>query len=155
EQDEEAKTLQNRKDSAIHHLIRLLAAPGKEIGVEEFFPPPPDAVHSHSPTYDSDDANDEQAISEKARRAQQLAEKIKEAREELEPAKAAEMQKECHALMDEVAAEKAARKRGRKKKCGPRSPIEKINNNMSMAMSRLRDRFRENGLPKLADHLGQ
>jgi hypothetical protein len=151
EKDEKPRTFQDRHDSALRHCARLLASPHKKLIPEEFFPPPPGG--GRLPSYGRDADSDDQAMSEYEKDLRRMASEIKEAKDAHDHETADRLGEEFKALATRVESEKAARKLGHKKLCGTESPREKADHTLDVALRRLKDRFREKGLPKLADHL--
>jgi hypothetical protein len=151
EEDQEPKTFQDRKDSALRHLTRLMAAPRRKHGVEAFFPPPPGG--SPLPSYGRDADSDETAMRAYEAKLWQLAKEIKEAEHDQDAHTAGRLREEFKALTNHVNSEKPARKIGRRKQSGAKSPREKAGHALNTALRRLYERFREAGLPNLAGHL--
>jgi hypothetical protein len=82
-----------------------------------------------------------------------LAQEIKEARDAHDRETAAKLQKEFIVLTNHLKVENSSRKRGHKKKCGPISPGERADQAIRVGLTKLEKRFRQKGLPTLADHL--
>jgi hypothetical protein len=151
EEDDKPGTFTDRPDSALRHCARLLAAPRTKFVVEDFYPPPPGA--GPLPSYGRDADSDDQAMREYEKDLRRLETEIREAKDAHDYETAERLGEEFKALADRVKSEKDARKLGHKKLCGTKSPREKADHTLDVALRRLKDRFREKGLPKLADHL--
>jgi hypothetical protein len=82
-----------------------------------------------------------------------LVQEIKDASDARDTETVTKLREEFERLTEHVETEKAARKHGHKKKCGPPSPAEKADQALRVGLERLKKRFREKALPKLADHL--
>jgi hypothetical protein len=82
-----------------------------------------------------------------------LVQEIKEASDARDTETVTKLREEFERLTEHVQTEKTARKHGHKKKCGTPSPAEKADQALRVGLKRLKKRFREKGLPKLADHL--
>jgi hypothetical protein len=151
EEDNEAGDFPDRQDSALRHLARLLAEPHRRFGAEHFYPPPPGTALL--PHLGRDASSDDQAMKEYQQKLKRLAEEIKEAADAHDTETAARLREEFEALTQHLDGEKGARKRGHKKRCGTPSPKEKADQALRVGLGRVTERFREKGLPKLADHL--
>jgi hypothetical protein len=144
-------TFPDRADSVLRHLARLLAEPNRRFSAVDFYPPP--AGKAPLPFLGHDESSDSQAMQEYERELRHLAQEIKDARDAHDAEMADKLRKQFDDLSQRVQAEKSARKRGHKKRCGAPSSIEKANQTLRMGFNRLYERFRKKGLEKLADHL--
>ncbi len=151
EENAEASTFGDRSGSVFRHLARLLAEPNRRFQALEFYPPPPGAVPL--PDYGRDASADDRALKEAERKLNQLAQEIKEADDAHDTETAERLKKEFNDLMKHVVVEKGARRRGHKKQCGSTSPKGKADQALRVGLERAKKRFREKGMPKLADHL--
>lgn len=148
---EENGKFQDRSDSSLRHLARLLSEPHRRIQAIDFFHTP--SGSSPLPYLGRDDSTDHQAAEDYEQELRKLVKEIKEAEDYGDMATAAKCRKEFDSLTEHLESEKAARKRGHKKKCGTRSPREKADQALRVGLSRLKEKLRRKGLPKLADHL--
>jgi hypothetical protein len=141
----------DRQDSVFRHLARLLAEPNRRFPALEFYPPPPGAAPL--PHTGRDDASDSEAMRAYDKDMRKLAYEIKEAKDANDHEAAARLKQKFDDLAEHVGREKAARKRGHKRKCGTPSPDEKADQALRVGLERLKDRFRDKGMPNLANHL--
>jgi hypothetical protein len=148
---DEAGDFQDRQGSPLHHLARLLAEPNRRFAALEFYPPPKGTAPL--PHLGRDDSSDDQALKEGEEELLRLAREIKEADDAHDTETAAKLREKFDRLTEHVESEKAARKRGHRRKCGTPSPGEKADQALRVGLEKLKGRFRTKGLPKLADHL--
>jgi hypothetical protein len=141
----------DRADSALRHLARLLAEPHQRFFALEFYPKPPGA--SPLPYQGRDIAIDDQAWGEYEGEMRRLVREIQEADDAHDSQTADRLRREFDALGDHLGGQAGPRRRGRKRKCGYMSSPEKADQALRVAIDRTTRRFREKGLPKLADHL--
>jgi hypothetical protein len=144
-------TFQHRADSVLRHLARLLAEPNRRFSAVDFYPPP--AGEAPMQYMGRDESSDSQAMQEYKKELSRLVQEIKAATDAHDAETAEELRKQFNELSKHVKAEKSARKRGHKKRCGIPSPIEKASQALRVGLSRLYKRFRKNDLEKLAEHL--
>jgi hypothetical protein len=147
----EVGNFQDRSDSALRHLARLLAEPNRRFRAPDFYPPPPGAVPP--PHFGRDASSDDQSLKECEAELTDLVREIKEADDAHDAETAAALRDKFKALTDYLEGEKAARNLGHKKRCGTLSPAEKADQALRMGLERAKDRFRRQKMPKLADHL--
>lgn len=148
---EEVGNFQDRPDSVLRHLARLLDEPNRHFSAAEFYPPPPGAAPL--PYQGRDESSDPQALKDYEKRVRELVQEIKEADDAHDTETADKLRKEFDALTEHLNGEMGAKKRGHKKKCGTLSPEEKADQSLRVGLDRLNKRFRKGGMPKLADHL--
>jgi hypothetical protein len=141
----------DRQDSILRHLARLLAEPNHRFPALEFFPQPPGAAPL--PHLGRDANSDSRALLECEGRMRRLVQEIKDASDARDTETVNKLRNEFERLAEHVNAEKAARKHGHKRMCGTLSPAEKADQALRVGLERLKKRFQQKGLPKLADHL--
>ncbi len=152
EDGRESRTFKDQKNSVFHHLVRLLAAPNRHFKVTEFFRPA-DANYDPILHQGRDESSDKIARAECEKEMERIANEIKEAKNANDVGRAERLQSEFYAIAEHLDSENAARKRGRKNRCGTKSPLERADQNLRMMLRNLYERLRTKGLPKLADHL--
>jgi hypothetical protein len=151
EEDGEGGGFSDRPDSVLRHLARLLAEPNRHFRAQDFYPPPPGGAPL--PHYGRDASSDDRAVKEYEDELKQLAQEIKEADDAHDTETAGRLREELERLADHLEGEKAARRCGHEKQCGTLSPEKKADQAIRVGLERLKKKFRDKGLPKLADHL--
>jgi hypothetical protein len=152
---DEGGNFPDRSDSAFRHLARLFPEPNRDFKSLEFFPPPPGRPSLPHLGRDnrSDDQADDQALAEVREQMEEVLEEMRKAEKASNAKEATEKEKEFRALAARAEKMKKARRHGRRKKCGTASPEEKADHNLRVGFKRLKNRLRDKGLEKLADHL--
>jgi hypothetical protein len=127
--EEDGKTVpfKGQKASALRHLARLLAEPCRRFGALEFYPPPPDKLPKNTgtpklPHMGRDATTDDEGMQNYEKSMTQLAQEIKEAGKAGDSERADKLREQFDELAAQVKAEKKARKRGHKKRCGTLRP---------------------------------
>jgi hypothetical protein len=149
---EEVGNFQDRTDSALRRLVRLLAEPNRRFAALDLYPPPSSDART-LPHYGRDVSSDNQALAEYEGELRRLMQEIKEAEDAHDSDTANQLREAFERLTAHVDGEKAARKIGHRKRCGTLSPEEKADQALRVGLDRLKARFQNKGLPKLAAHL--
>jgi hypothetical protein len=142
---------QDRKDSFLRHLARLLAEPNRKLAPQDFFPPPPGAAPL--PPMGHDEAVGPEGLTDLESRMTYLANEIKDASAAQDTESAARLRDELDRLTPRAIAYEKARRGGHKISCGTLAPDEKADQNLTVNLNELITRLRNSGMPKLADHL--